>query len=316
MKHYLVTAASLALLGITIGAQAVGYGARSHQEPEWKAPKRSARKKSPLPDDAATVAKGKVVYDAQCVSCHGASGVGDGVAAKDLEKHPGDLTSPSVQAQSDGALFWKITTGRAPMTAFGDTLSVEQRWQVVRYVRTLTAKKLTVASPELEAPEALRAPLTRLQGPYDQLRQALAKGDQKAAAAAIPALGSAVEALGKVDVSKLKDPLSSSWKRTVDTLTKAVATLGGAKDVRGTRASFSEFSAAAEAAWARFGHTLKSPLLVFECSKATKAGSARWVQSTREPGNPYLGSKETSCVKLLRGIAATRPETHGTGGSK
>jgi len=295
---------------------AVGIHAANHQDPEWDVPSRAARKKNPLPEDASVIAKGKVVYEAQCVSCHGTSGVGDGVAAKDLEKHPGDLTNPKVQDQSDGALFWKITTGRAPMTAFGDTLSVEERWQVVRFIRTFAASPFAVVSPELEAPESLRTPLTNLQRPYDQLRRALAKDDQKAAAAALPTLNSAVEGLKKVDVTKLSDKLGSSWKQSVDAIEKAMVGIRKAPSLEEMRVSFAGLSAASEAAWARYGHTMESPLFVFECSSATKTGAARWVQPTREPDNPYLGSKAVSCVKLLRGIAATRPKEEGSGESR
>lgn len=302
---------ALALPGMVVGLQAA-----NHQDPEWRVPSRAARKKNPLPEGASVIAKGKVVYEAQCVSCHGTSGVGDGVAAKDLEKHPGDLTSPKVQDQSDGALFWKITTGRAPMTAFGDTLNVEERWQVVRFIRTFAASQLKILAPELEAPESLRLPLTNLQRPYDELRLNLAKGDQKKATAALPALSSAVEELSKVDVTKVSDRLASSWKQSTDALQKAMVDMREVSSVQEMRASFGGLSSATEAAWARFGHTLESPLFVFECPKASKAGAARWVQATREPDNPYLGSKEVSCVQLIRGIAATRPEDEGPGESK
>ena len=311
MKHHILSIASLALLGMTVTTPAA-----SHQEPEWKVPSRAARKKNPLPDDASVIARGKAVFDTQCVSCHGATGVGDGVAAKDLEKHPGDLTSAKIQAQSDGALFWKITTGRAPMTAFGDTLSVEERWQVVRFVRTFAGGSLTIAPPELDAPETLRTPLTNLQRSYDAFRSSLAKGDQKAATAALPALHSALESLQEVDATKLSEQLAKPWKASVADLEKALAGMGEDSSVEQLRAAFGALSAAAETAWARFGHTLKSPLFVFECSKATEAGAARWVQATREPDNPYLGSKDTSCAKLLRGIAATRPKNQVSGGSR
>ena len=42
--------------------------------------------------------------------------------------------------QTDGAIFWKLTEGKTPMPAWGETLSEEQRWSVVNYVRTLAPK--------------------------------------------------------------------------------------------------------------------------------------------------------------------------------
>jgi mono/diheme cytochrome c family protein len=310
MKHRTIWIVALALLGVTVGTPPT-FG----QEPEWKAPSRAARKKNPLPDDAATVALGKSVFEAQCVSCHGTTGIGDGVAAKDLEKSPGNLMDAKVQAQSDGALFWKITTGRASMTAFGDTLSVEQRWQVVRYVRTLVAGPAMV-EPELNAPEALRTSLTKLRLPYDKLRGSLAKGNAQAAIAALPAFAVIVEELKKVDITKLDAKLAKPWEQSVSALADAVLAMRKATKIEDLRASFGGLSEHVEAALARFGHTLPSPVYVFENAPADGSGAQRWIQTTREPENPYLGPKEESIVKLLRGITATRSKADTTGGSK
>ena len=68
----------------------------------------------------------------ECVECHGQDGKG-------LEKkHSANLRLPVVQAQSDGALFWKITNGNPDrgMPSFSK-LPELQRWQVVLYIRML-----------------------------------------------------------------------------------------------------------------------------------------------------------------------------------
>jgi mono/diheme cytochrome c family protein len=102
---------------------------------EWTAPARAAAKKNPVAADAASIGRGKTVYTAECASCHGNSGKGDGPSAKDLEKSPGDMTK--LGSQSDGALFWKITEGKKPMASFATKLTEQQRWDVVNYLRTL-----------------------------------------------------------------------------------------------------------------------------------------------------------------------------------
>jgi mono/diheme cytochrome c family protein len=107
---------------------------------EWKVPLRAARKKNPIPADEKSIAAGKVVYVKECLSCHGTKGVGDGPGAKDLTKPPGDLTSAKVQQQTDGAIFYKVTEGRKPMPATDKTLTDDQRWQVVDYIRTFAPK--------------------------------------------------------------------------------------------------------------------------------------------------------------------------------
>jgi mono/diheme cytochrome c family protein len=104
---------------------------------EWKAPARAAQKQNPIPADANSIAVGKAVYTKECFSCHGATGKGDGPAAKALEKPPGDLSNPKMWDQTDGALFWKITTGRKPMPTNEKLLTEEQRWHVINYIRTL-----------------------------------------------------------------------------------------------------------------------------------------------------------------------------------
>ena len=68
--------------------------------------------------------------------CHGASGRGDGVASAALQPKPLDWSSPVVQSDTDGELFWKITNGRGAMPAWKQ-LPETERWQIVNYIRTL-----------------------------------------------------------------------------------------------------------------------------------------------------------------------------------
>ena len=53
---------------------------------------------------------------------------------------PADLSSDHVQSQTDGSLFWKILSGRGMMPSTQATLSDEQRWAVIDYIRTLAPK--------------------------------------------------------------------------------------------------------------------------------------------------------------------------------
>lgn len=107
---------------------------------EWVAPSRAAKKKNPVEASDASLGRGKALYVAECLSCHGASGKGDGPGVKDLEKKPEDLSLPKTQDQPDGALYWKISEGRKPMPAMGEKWSENQRWDVVNYLRTFKPK--------------------------------------------------------------------------------------------------------------------------------------------------------------------------------
>ena len=57
-----------------------------------------------------------------------------------IEKTVADLTSDYVQNQTDGELFWKISEGRKPMPLAKITLTDDQRWDVINYVRTFKKK--------------------------------------------------------------------------------------------------------------------------------------------------------------------------------
>ena len=112
----------------------------------WKAPARASRKANPVPADDKAVAAGKVLYAKHCLSCHGETGKGNGPAAKDLQKAPGDLSNPKLWEQTDGALFWKLTEGRKPMPTFEPLTSETERWQIIDYVRTLAPKPAATTS--------------------------------------------------------------------------------------------------------------------------------------------------------------------------
>jgi mono/diheme cytochrome c family protein len=70
-----------------------------------------------------------------CLACHGQRGLGDGPAARSLTQKPANGQSPEVIVESDGCLFWKITTGRRPMPASA-TLLEKQRWDLVNFIRS------------------------------------------------------------------------------------------------------------------------------------------------------------------------------------
>ena len=123
-------------LAAFVGAAASSLPAR---EP-WTAPEQTATVTSPVPATKDAVERGKTLYLDRCVDCHGKKGKGDGPGAADLEVRPPDFSKPHVRQQPDGALFWKITEGRKPMPGYGSKLSEEQRWQLIRYLRSLPAR--------------------------------------------------------------------------------------------------------------------------------------------------------------------------------
>ena len=120
-----VMAASAALVGSASVAWAQG---------EWKAdPKCVAGAKNTVKG----VGAAKKTVETNCVTCHGASGKGDGPAAAALPApKPADWTSARVQSESDAVLFCKISDGRGAMPPWKH-LAEKDRWEVVNYIRTL-----------------------------------------------------------------------------------------------------------------------------------------------------------------------------------
>ena len=128
------------LMGTALGLVAlIAMAGLAAAQAPWTAPAGEKEKKNPQPADAKTIEQGRKVAQINCVTCHGAKGKGDGAAAVALNPKPADWTSKAVQDDTDGELFWKITTGRGAMPAWRH-LPENDRWALVRYIRTLAAK--------------------------------------------------------------------------------------------------------------------------------------------------------------------------------
>lgn len=133
-------AATIAAAAVALSIAWFPRAAVAQINAEWTAPARQARHLNPIAPAPQTTARGLEVYRKECMSCHGPAGHGNGPKAADLQTKPADLASEKVQSQTDGALFWKITEGRGDMPNTRNTLTDEERWMVVDYLRTLAAK--------------------------------------------------------------------------------------------------------------------------------------------------------------------------------
>ncbi|MEO8086089.1 MAG: cytochrome c [Bacteroidota bacterium] len=106
----------------------------------WDTPSWSDTLKNPFVHVPAAADSGKVLYMKICNVCHGNGGKGDGVASAGLSVKPADHTSPNVQLQTDGSLFYELSNGHAPMPPYKAVLSEKQRWQLICFIRTLKPK--------------------------------------------------------------------------------------------------------------------------------------------------------------------------------
>lgn len=107
------------------------------QSGEWVVPDKYESMKNPT-DAEEDLDIGEELYMKHCKSCHGKEGLGDGSKAAEQEGDLGDFSMEEFQAQSDGALFYKTTTGRDDMPNYDKKMpDDEDRWLVVNYMRTL-----------------------------------------------------------------------------------------------------------------------------------------------------------------------------------
>ncbi len=95
--------------------------------------------KNPLPRQMAVVKRGEALFQTNCAACHGQGGRGDGPAAAGLNPKPADLTAEHVDDHTDGDIFWWLNYGIAgtAMPSFEHILSDTERWELIRFIRSL-----------------------------------------------------------------------------------------------------------------------------------------------------------------------------------
>ncbi len=82
---------------------------------------------------------GRGIYTQNCAVCHGLEGYGNGPNAISLEKKPPNFTRPYYKQYSDEMWFYRTSEGvvGTRMPRWAETLTEEQRWYVVAYLKTL-----------------------------------------------------------------------------------------------------------------------------------------------------------------------------------
>jgi mono/diheme cytochrome c family protein len=95
----------------------------------------------PLPRTAATVERGAAIYAANCAMCHGATGLGDGPAAQNMDPQPANLAWLSNMPMSrwDPFMYWTVAEGGARfgtgMPAFKGSLAKDDIWAAIAYIQ-------------------------------------------------------------------------------------------------------------------------------------------------------------------------------------
>ena len=109
--------------------------------------KMSATIKNPFVDSLpkAALAEAGRLFNINCAICHGATGTGNGPIADKIGS-VANLTEAAKVAMADGTMFHSITYGKGLMGSYASQLTREQRWMIIKYIRTLQPKTAPAAA--------------------------------------------------------------------------------------------------------------------------------------------------------------------------
>ncbi len=109
------------------------YSIAVFSQSDWEVPDDKKAVTSPVTVSADLLEKGADLFTKNCASCHGEIGTESYLP---LTPSPGDPASERFQVQTSGALFYKITSGRVAMPSFDKTLSEDERWTIIAYIKS------------------------------------------------------------------------------------------------------------------------------------------------------------------------------------
>ncbi len=92
---------------------------------------------NPLPLTEAIARRGRQVFEAHCMVCHGNVGDGTALLSKAYGAKPGNLIANAVRARPDGYLYGVLMLGKNAMPSYAADIDESDRWAVVHYVRVL-----------------------------------------------------------------------------------------------------------------------------------------------------------------------------------
>jgi len=107
---------------------------------EWMVSGKKQKDTNPIAFSNKSVKDGKIVFLANCKSCHGDPGKANGLP---LVPPPTDFALQAfLDKNTDGSLFHKMTEGQTTMPSYKAILSEEQRWNVVNFIRSFDANRV------------------------------------------------------------------------------------------------------------------------------------------------------------------------------
>ena len=128
-----------------------GFEALHYQAGEQEALRAAVELKNPL-DPQKAMGRGAVVYQNFCAPCHGGSLRGDGAVALHGFPAPPNLRGEKSMKLAEGQMFHILTFGQKKMPSYASQLTVNDRWSVIAYVKSLQ-NEAAAPVPVPEAPK-------------------------------------------------------------------------------------------------------------------------------------------------------------------
>ena len=93
---------------------------------------------NPVPADAVSLQRGKILYSIHCALCHGESGHGEGPLARYFARPPANLGGAQSGAEFDASEYLAILQGFGQMPSLTENLTIRERWDVINYTHVLS----------------------------------------------------------------------------------------------------------------------------------------------------------------------------------
>jgi mono/diheme cytochrome c family protein len=142
-SSWIVAAVALTFVGAAVAEESPPAPSPQAPAPPAAAPVRLDPKKLKAPKQTPELLeKGKAAFAANCVTCHGEKGAGDGPAGLYMNPKPRDFTKdPFKQGTRPEEIFVTVTEGVKDTLMVGwPQISEEERWGLSYYVLTMVPK--------------------------------------------------------------------------------------------------------------------------------------------------------------------------------
>jgi len=104
----------------------------------------------------ADLAEAGRLFNINCAICHGEKGVANGpLATSGKIGGVANLTLPLYVSMADGTMFYSIAYGKNNMGSYASQLSRQQRWMIIKYIRTLQPKAAAVTTTATVAKDSV-----------------------------------------------------------------------------------------------------------------------------------------------------------------